>query len=67
MSDKKTISISYERYQGESNDYCSHFSVIFETGSKFLIVFCKIDIGKKRGLMELTDHDEKFTSDMNLI
>ena len=49
MSDKKVISISHQGYNGKNRDYCSHFSVIFETTGKFLIVFCKTDIGKSGG------------------
>ena len=30
-SDKKTIFISDQRHKGGHRDYCSHFSVIFET------------------------------------
>ena len=49
MSDKKVISISHQGYNDKNRDYCSHFSVIFETTGKFLIVFCKTDIGKSGG------------------
>ena len=45
-SDKKTIFISYQRYNGGNRDYCNHFSLIFETTSKFLIVFVKLILGK---------------------
>ena len=38
-SDKNTTSRSHQRYKGGNNDYCSHFSVTFETTSRFLIVF----------------------------
>ena len=48
-SDKTMIPISHQRYKGGNRDYCSHFSVTFETTGKFLIVFCKINIGKNGG------------------
>ena len=47
-SDKKMIFISYQRNKEGNRDYCSHFSMIFETTSKFPIVFFKIDIWKSR-------------------
>ena len=45
-SDKKTIFISHQRYTGGNRDYCSHFSVTFETTSKFLIMFLRLILGK---------------------
>ena len=45
-SDRKMICNSYQSYKIENSDYRNHFSVIFETTSKFVIVFCKIVIGK---------------------
>ena len=48
-SNKTMIPISHQRYKGGNRDYCSHFSVTFEMTGKFLIVFCKIDIGKSGG------------------
>ena len=29
----------YERYKDKNRDHCCHFSVIFETTSKFLVFF----------------------------
>ena len=46
MSDKKVISISHQGYNGKNRDYCSNFSVIFETTGKFLIVFVRLILGK---------------------
>ena len=48
-SDKKIICIPYEGHKGGNRGYCSHFSVIFETAGRFLIVFWGIDIAKKGG------------------
>ena len=45
-SDKKIISISHQGYKGGIRDYCSHFSVTFETTGKFLIVFVRLILGK---------------------
>ena len=44
--EKKMISISHQGYNGENRDYCSHFSVTFETTGKFLIVFVRLILGK---------------------
>ena len=38
---------SYQTYKGENRDHCSHFSVIFETANKFLIVFVGLILGEK--------------------
>ena len=46
MSDKKMISISHQGYKGGNRDYCSHFSVTFETRGRFLIVFLRLILGK---------------------
>ena len=46
MSDKKMISISHQDYKDGNTDYCSHFSVAFETTGKFLIVFVRLILGK---------------------
>ena len=46
MSDKKMISISHQGCKGENRNCCSHFSVTFETTSKFLIVFVRLILGK---------------------
>ena len=46
-SDKKTISISHQRYKGGNNDYCSQFSAIFETISKILIVIVRLKLEKQ--------------------
>ena len=53
MSDMKIISISHQGYKGGNRDYCSHFSVTFETTGKFLIVFVRLILGKV-GLERLT-------------
>ena len=45
-SDKKMICKSYQRYKGRNRDFCSHFAVIFEIKSKFLIVFAILILGK---------------------
>ena len=46
--DKKIIFISHQRYKGGNRDYCSHFSVTFETTGKFLIIFVRLIFDKKR-------------------
>ena len=46
-SDTKLISVSNQRHKGRNRDYCSHFSVTFETTGKFLIVFVRLILGKK--------------------
>ena len=45
-SDKKMTSISHKGYKGGNKDYCSHFSVTFETTGEFLIVFVRLILGK---------------------
>ena len=65
-SDMEMIFISHQRYKSRNRDYCSHFSVTFETTGKFLIVFVRLILGKK-GLTELPCHDGKLTWDMNVI
>ena len=45
-ADKKMIFISHQRHKGGNRDYCSHFSVIFETTTKFPIVFGRLILGK---------------------
>ena len=45
-SDKKTIFFVYEGYKSGNRDYCSHFSVTFETRGKFLIVFVRLILEK---------------------
>ena len=45
-SDKKVIFMSHQVYKGGNRDYCSHFSVTFETTGKFLIVFVRLILGK---------------------
>ena len=47
-SDKTMISISHKGYKGGNRDYCSHFSVTFETTGKFLIVFVRLILGNVR-------------------
>ena len=39
------ISFSHQGYKGANRDYCSHFSVTFETTGKFLIVFVRLILG----------------------
>ena len=39
-------SISHKGYKGGNKDYCSHFSMTFETTSKLLIVFVRLILGK---------------------
>ena len=46
-SDKKIISISAQMYIDGNRDYCSRFSLTFETAGKFLIVFVKLILGKR--------------------
>ena len=65
-SDMEMIFISHQRYKSRNRDYCSHFSVTFETTGKFLIVFVRLILGKK-GLTELPCHDGKLAWDMNVI
>ena len=48
ISDKKMIFISHQRCKGGNRDYCSHFSVTFETIRKFLIVFERLIRGNRR-------------------
>ena len=45
-SDKKIISVTHRGYKGGNRDYCSHFSVTFETTGKFLIIFVRLILGK---------------------
>ena len=45
-SDNKMISNSYQRYTSVNRNSCCHFSVIFETTSKFLIVLVRLLLGK---------------------
>ena len=46
--DEKMISISHQGYKGGNRDYCSIFSVTFETIGKFLIVFVRLILEKVR-------------------
>ena len=46
--DKKIISISNQGYKGGNKYHCSHFSVRFETTGKFVNVFVRLILGKKR-------------------
>ena len=48
VTDKKMVSISHQRNKGGNRDYWSHFSLIFETTSKFPIVFLRLVFGKVR-------------------
>ena len=45
-SDEKMIFISHQVYKGGNRNYCSHFSVIFETTGKFSIVFKRLILRK---------------------
>ena len=47
-SDKKIICNSCQRCKGGNRDYCSHFFVIIEKKSKFVIAFVKLILRKKR-------------------
>ena len=40
--DKKMVCKSSQRHEGENRDYCNHFSVFFETTSKFIIAFGRL-------------------------
>ena len=46
ISHKKIISISHQGYKDGNRDYCSHFSVTFETRGKFLIFFLRMILEK---------------------
>ena len=50
---KKIIFISHQRYKVGNRDYCSHFSVTFETKGKYIIVFVRL-IFRKRGVVGVT-------------
>ena len=65
MSHKKIISIFHQGCKGEI-DHCKHFSVRFETTSKFLIVSVRLML-LKVGVDGLSGHDEKVTSDKRII
>ena len=70
MSDKKMICKSYQRYKSENWDYCSHCSVIFETTSKFLIVFARLILGEKGvdGVIEpRREIDIRYEFDLKII
>ena len=45
-SDKKIISVTHQGYKDGNRDYCSHFSVTFETIGKSLIIFVSLILGK---------------------
>ena len=47
-SDKIMIFYLYQRYKGGNRDYSSHFLVVFEITSKFLIVFVRLILKKVR-------------------
>ena len=47
MSAKKMISMSQQRCEGLNRDYWINISVILKKTDEFLIVFSKIDVGKK--------------------
>ena len=40
------IGNSYDRYKGGNRDYCNQIFAIFETKSKFIIVFVGLVLGK---------------------
>ena len=65
-SDKKMISIFHQGYKGGNRDHYSHFSVRFETTSKFLIVSVRLILGKV-GVDVSTGHGRKVTSNKKLI
>ena len=43
---QKIISTSHQGYKGGIRDFCSHFSVTFETTGKFLIVYVRLILRK---------------------
>ena len=45
-SDKKMIFVSHQKHKRRIRDYFGHFSVIFKTLSKFLIVFVRLILEK---------------------
>ena len=47
-SGKKKFSISHQRYKVGNRDYCSHFPVTIETTGKFLVIFVRLILGKRR-------------------
>ena len=70
MSDKKMITISHQGCKGGNRNYCSHFSVTFETTSKFLIVFVRLILGKV-GVDVFTDprreSDVRYEFDLKVV
>ena len=63
--EKKMISISHQGYKGRNRNYCSHFSVTFDTTGKFKIVFVRLILGKV-GLADLPCHNGKLMSGKKL-
>ena len=43
---QENISIYHQGYKAGNRDYCSNFSMAFETTSKFLIIFVRLILGK---------------------
>ena len=68
--DKKMIFYSHQRCEDGNRDYRRLFSVIFETTSKFPIVFLRLVFGK-RGLTELPgtrrEMDVRYEYDLKVI
>ena len=64
------IFISFQRNKEGNRDYYSHFSVIFETTSKFPIVFLRLIFGKA-GVDGVTEPrretDVRYESDLMII
>ena len=64
------IFISFQRNKKGNGDYYSHFSVIFETTSKFPIVFLRLIFGKA-GVDGVTEPrretDVRYESDLMII
>ena len=69
-SDKKMIFTSHERYMGGNRDYCSNFSVTFETIGNFLTDFVRQILGKK-GVDRVTgprlEIDARYGFDLKII
>ena len=53
MSNKNMIT-SHQRHMEGKRDYCSHFSVTFETTGNFLIDFVRYILRKKKGVDGVT-------------
>ena len=69
-SDKKMIFNSHQRNKGGNKDYCNHFSLIFETASKFPIAFLRLVFEKAGvdGVARLRrEIDVRYESHLNII